>query len=206
MINDSITVYTIVWGDYWERFGKRWTDRILNLDTRPTEVLIISDKPIDTNFKVIIDNQLPSAWKFRNLAIDYATSTWLIPIDLDDEPLPNFIDNLDSQVDIHAFSLMLSSGKVWNPNIENWNNINDHRSSNPIPSCSAVKLDLLKRVKYRSLGWEDWALWIDLKNINSSVCFDSTIRYIHNDTANSYGKRNKKHRKLEINKLKEMYK
>jgi glycosyltransferase involved in cell wall biosynthesis len=202
----TVTVYTIAWGDYWEKFGKRWTDHILNLNRKPDEIIIISDKHLETNFKVIVNKEPPAAWRFRNCAIKNASSSWLVPIDLDDNPLPNFIDNLNPEVDIHSFSLITSNGKIWNPSIENWNDINNHDSINPIPSCSAVKLDVLKNIKYRNVGWEDWALWIDLKNNNALIYFDSTVRYVHNNTENSYGKFNKKSRKLEINKLKEIYK
>lgn len=203
-MSNKITVYTMAWGNYWERFGAIWSNNILNLNTAPDEIVIVSDRPIKTDFKVII-NDSKLAWSCRNSAVDSATGDWIVPLDIDDEPFPNFIDNLDNTVDIHAFSLVTSDGTIWNCSQKKWDKISLIGTQNPIPSCSAVKSALIKKIKYRSIGWEDWGLWIDLKNHGASAKFDHTIRYKHNNFEDSYGKVDKINRRNEIDNIKRIY-
>ena len=98
MLTESVTVITAAWGDYWDRYGKTWTAAIEQLDPQPSEIIVVSDKPIETNFQVIIEHDCHLG-VFRNAGVRAASSTWIVPSDLDDVPLSNYIDNLDNYYD-----------------------------------------------------------------------------------------------------------
>jgi hypothetical protein len=55
-------------------------------------------------------------------------------------------------------------------------------------SSAAIKKEVMINTPFRRIGWEDWALWIDLKAQGASAKFDKVIRYRYNDTPNSLSK------------------
>lgn len=187
MSKHSISIITAAWGDYWERYGEQWTLYIKRLNTTPNEVIIVSDKPINTDFKVIIESDIHLS-SFRNAGIAASTSSWVVPSDIDDEPFENYIDNFDDNYDVIAFSLIRENGKITKGEPKKWKNFFDVNTRNGLPSTSAIKRKFLIQTPYRKIGWEDWALWIDLKNAGVNVKFDNTIRGKYNQTANSLSK------------------
>lgn len=40
------TLCTMVWGNYWERFGSRWIENYNNLNTKPNQIFVVSDYEI----------------------------------------------------------------------------------------------------------------------------------------------------------------
>jgi len=197
----TVTITTAAWGGYWEKYGKTWTNHILQLNPAPTEVIVVSDKPIDTQFTVVIETDC-NLGVFRNAGIRAASSTWIVPSDLDDTPLPNYLEGIDDNYDIIAFNLEDHKGRIYLSSVEAWNNIFNNDTRNPLVSCSAVKRELLLKVPYRKIGWEDWALWIDLKRANAVVKFDSIPRYKYNNVHNSLSRQHKKEKDQEILELK----
>lgn len=201
----SVTITTAAWGDYWDRYGKKWTSHISNLNTKPLEVIVVSDRPIKTDFKVIIEKDC-NLGIFRNAGIKSAEGIWIVPSDLDDEPLPNYIDNLDNNYDVIAYNMIDYKGKNYYSDSNSWENIFSINTKNPLVSCSAVKRNILLKIPYRKIGWEDWALWLDLKKAGVQIKFDNTIRYRYNNTPNSLSRQLKKIKDLEIINLKNQLK
>jgi hypothetical protein len=203
VLSNSVTITTAAWGDYWNQYGEQWSSYILRLDPQPTEVIIVSDKPIKTDFKVVIELDC-NLGVFRNVGVKASTSTWVVPSDLDDEPLPNYIDNLDDSYDIICYSFEDNTGSKYCGSNKTWDKIFNLKSKNPLVSCSAVKKELLMKYPYRKIGWEDWALWLDLKSANASVKFDQTIRYRYQNNENSLSKQDVNIKNEEIYTLKKL--
>ena len=101
LLKNTVTIYTVAFNGYWQKYGAAWTARIKNLDPVPTEVIVVCDEQIDTEFKLIIETDKCIS-SFRNAAIKSATSDWVVLCDIDDTPLTNFIDDLDYNFDIIA--------------------------------------------------------------------------------------------------------
>jgi hypothetical protein len=199
----SVTITTAAWGDYWDRYGEQWSSYILRLDPQPTEVIVVSDRPIKTDFKVVIESDCHLG-VFRNAGVNAATSTWIVPSDLDDEPLPNYIDNLDDSYDIICYSFEDNNKSKYCGSNKTWDKIFNLKSKNPLVSCSAVKKELLIKYPYRKIGWEDWALWLDLKSANASVKFDQTVRYRYQNNEHSLSKQHVNIKNEEIYTLKKL--
>lgn len=201
----SVTVTTAAWGNYWNTYGKRWTSFILKLDPQPTEVIVVSDRPIETNFKVVIEKDLHLS-SFRNAGIKTANSEWIVPSDLDDEPFSNYVKDLDSQYDIIAYSLINHKDEVYSGNSKHWDDIYSTHSSNPIVGTSAVKRDLLLKTTYKKVGWEDWYLWLELKKLDPKVKFDTAIRFRYLRHSGGLSKKDKEKKDKEILDLKNQLK
>jgi glycosyltransferase involved in cell wall biosynthesis len=187
---------------YWERFGKVWTSHILKLNPQPTEVIVVSDKPIVTQFKCVIESDIHIA-SFRNAGVKAATSDWVAISDLDDQPFPNFLTGIDDSYDVIAGNYISIDRKpvYSDPNI--WSRLLDADAWNPMSHGGSIfRRSLLLQVPYRRIGWEDWALWIDLYNAGARVKFDREVRYFYNKIPNSLSSQNPILKNQEIAQLK----
>ncbi len=189
----SVTLYTTAWGGYWEKYGQAWTKHIENLDPKPDRVIIVSDRPIETLWEVILtdtpEEHIMS--HYRNVALNNTDTEWIIGSDLDDIPYSFFLNGLDEEYDICAHSIDISDGTYEKSSSEKWNNLFElNRYINPITSCVPVKTELIKKVGgYPELWYEDAGLWIKLRMINAKIKFDPTPRYLYviNENSLSHG-------------------
>lgn len=182
----------MAWGGYWEKYGKAWVKNINSLNTVPDEIIIVSDKEVDTSF-IKITNKVkniigiaPSGQTnvtyYRNLAVKNSTSEWIVASDLDDTQLPNYIDNLDDSSDIHGFSFLEGpSGQEHHPDQDslfdrlNWT----PNKNNLIPGTSAIKADVFKKIKYENNVHEDYVLYSASHSLNLKVGADRDIRFVY---------------------------
>ena len=107
------TIITVCWGDYWERYGKRWSEAALAITCKP-EIIVVSDKPIYTQFKVVY-NDSKHAGLARNSGIQVATGEYVSCSDIDDIPYPHYFDGVDGEHDIIGFALDIEGGGSMNP-------------------------------------------------------------------------------------------
>jgi len=185
LLKNTVTIYTVAFNGYWQKYGAAWTAHIKNLDPAPTEVIVVCDEPIDTEFKLIIETDKCIS-SFRNAAIKSATSNWVVLCDIDDTPLTNFIDDLDYNFDIIAYTLIDQFNNLAGGRAKWWNSAFLLKTGNPINASSAVKREILQKTLFRKVGWEDWLLWLDLKKNGATVKFDSTVRLKYNYNPTSY--------------------
>jgi hypothetical protein len=166
----------------------------------PDRVIVASDEPIDTEFDVVIC-PVKKLGPMRNAALEIATTDWFVPADLDDMPLPGYIAGLNADYDIHSFALSIGNnvyqGMPWH-----WENAFDANGENPMVSCSAYKTELGKKVRYRDVGWEDWAFWLDMKKAGATVFWDDTIRYTYTRPPGSLSQQDSGLKTAEIKQMK----
>jgi hypothetical protein len=120
-VKSTITLYTVSWSGYWDKYGKKWAEHVNKLNTCPDEIIIVSDVKLDTSF--IVNNNVinivvepsktdSSPSYYRNIAIDNSTCDWVVASDLDDLPMAELLDNLDDSADIHAFSFYNNADNI----------------------------------------------------------------------------------------------
>lgn len=191
----SKTLYAIAYGDYWDRFGEKYTKSVDSLQTKPDNVIIISDKKLDTQFENIVYTPkcIDEKYKinfYRQYAVEICDTDWIIQSDLDDLMLPNYLDDLNEDVDIHLFHTKKTNSNEMTFQMYNhiWNemfNPNFYSTLQSLIGCanSAYKLKKIKDVGgYKLFGWEDLILFYDLKYNGASIFFDMSYRreYIPN--------------------------
>lgn len=196
----SVTVGTANWNGFWGKYGERWTERVKAMSPAPDRVIVASDEPIDTEFEVVIC-QTKSLGPMRNAAIDATDTEWFAPSDLDDLPLPNYVDGLVHDVEIHSYCLVIGDS-VHGYRPHEWEDAFNPQVGNPLVSCSAYKTEWAKRVRYRDIGWEDWAFWLDMKKAGARVYFDKTPRYIYTHPPGSLSQQDINRKEAEIRAMK----
>lgn len=166
----------------------------------PDRVVVASDEPLDTEFEVVIC-PTKSLGPMRNAAIDYTDTDWFVPSDLDDIPLPNYVDGIGKDAEIHSFCYnFCNEAHGYRPH--QWDSAFDINTANPLASCSAFRTDWAKRVRFRDVGWEDWAFWLDMKKAGARVHFDQTVRYIYTHPPGSLSQQDINRKEAEIRAMK----
>jgi hypothetical protein len=179
----TITLSTSAWSGYWERYGKQWAKNVANFNTQPDEIVIVSDTKIDTSFikhdnvknivfeEKNIHKKLP---QFRNVAIKESSCDWFITSDLDDIPLPNYLDNLDDSADIHGFSFFnKDNGIVYYPNSNSLKNrLIGKFDYHVIPGTSAIKRNVFNKIRYEDNCYEDHVFFATASKINLKLSYD----------------------------------
>lgn len=196
----SVTVATANWNGFWGKYGARWTECVRSMSPAPDRVIVASDEPIDTEFEVVIC-QTKSLGPMRNAALDVTDTEWFVPSDLDDIPLPNYVKDLNNDFEIHGYCLAIDNN-VHGYRPHEWDIAFDISTNNPLVSCSAFKTDWGKRVRYRDIGWEDWAFWLDMKKAGARVYHDPTVRYIYTHPPGSLSQQDVSKKELEIREMK----
>lgn len=103
----NITVFTIAFNGYGQ-FVNNWIDSILNQTTKPNEIIMVlginHNTPKDVikkaelnNIKLIYEETARTMGYLCNLAIDKATSEWILRIDVDDKLLSNAIMEIEKK-------------------------------------------------------------------------------------------------------------
>lgn len=151
--------------------------------TVPCEIIVINDGSTDNSLEIakgfekhgvkVVSHPnkgLPSA---RNTGIMNATGDYILPLDGDDilqdncvERLQFFIDQTGADIVAPSFKCfgINSSDVILMPNPT----LNDFKTANRIPYCSAIKKEALLEVGGYSprmlWGYEDFHLWVTLLN------------------------------------------
>lgn len=195
----SITLYTVSFNGYWEKYGQQWSMYVNKLNTEPDEIIIVSDVKIDTSFlnnknikNIILDynkikhgnSSYRSVASFRNAAIKESSCDWVVASDLDDIVNSNYLDNLDYSADVHAFSFFEKpSGKNYYPkedclDLRLYGN-KENNETNLIPGTSAIKRYIFNNVRYEEGVYEDKVFYATLSKMNLKIAFDDQIRFIY---------------------------
>jgi hypothetical protein len=176
------------WNGYWDKYKEAWCRNVNSLNTQPDEIIIVSDSKLDTgllNNKNIKNIVVPDyiekrpASTYRNIAVDNATSDWIISADIDDEFDPSFLDNLPHDSDIHGFIFKEKSiKKIFRQDARALEDRLTGRN-NPgkvIPSCSAIKKSIFSNIKYEHGCHEDAIFYAMASKLNIKFTFDSKYR------------------------------
>lgn len=196
----SVTVATANWNGFWGLYGDRWTECVRAMSPAPDRVIVASDEPLDTEFEVV-PCQTKRLGPMRNAALEIADTEWFVPSDLDDLPLPNYVKDLYDDCEIHSYCLKVGDYEHgYRPH--DWETAFSVNTANPLVSCSAFKTEMGKKVRYRDVGWEDWAFWLDMKKAGARVHFDKTVRYIYTHPPGSLSQQDVTQKELEIRQMK----
>lgn len=186
MSYQTITLYTTSWGGYWDTYGQQWASLVNNFNTTPDEILILSDEPLDTsllvhnNIKNIVAVPPKNARKasyYKNLAVEKASSDWVVQLDLDDRAFPNYLDDLDPESDIHAFSFSQGDNEYYPDKDSLYNRLAGISGKNMIPGTSAIKKNFASKIRNEDNCYEDRVFYSVAYLLNPTVAFDKKIRF-----------------------------
>lgn len=186
----NLSFVTCCWGDYWDKYGQRWIKTVQALDPQPSEIIVAVDRPVD----------LPDGWKYRVAKQPYFFEGWMDVweaaendyvafLSMDDLMPTDGLADLVLEGDIIVSGLVHSDGTESVPTKEKYDNI-FNEDWYPLVGYIIMRKDVLQKVRWRPITWQDWIAALEFKHLNLDVRFDPRIRYIYSMHKNQHSRRN----------------
>jgi GT2 family glycosyltransferase len=125
------------------------------------ECLASIDKQTYKDYEVIVvdtETDLPTA---RNKGIEKATGEYILPLDVDDEIEPNYLEKTVDKGDIVTTGYYHSKGQ--NIIVEQNVTVDGFKDRNQLIACSLFKKEVWESIdgydEEMKLGYEDWDFW-----------------------------------------------
>ncbi len=160
----NVTVVSCLYGDTHTRFLSEWSHSVRNLNPRPADVVVCTDRAytIDAAF-VHIPMEQP--WEHRQAfylqkAVKAAMTEWVWVLDIDDRALPDALQGLDEvAADVWQMGYVNTAGaRYCPPALPNHDYLESPR--NMYVGGSAFRVGAFHEVGgYRDVALQDWDLW-----------------------------------------------
>lgn len=205
---DEVTVYSAVWGDYWERWGKpKWLPYMEALYPQPGAFLVVTDRPIDAPDWV---TQLVKPDVDINNLVEYALRNLPTPLGfacmMDDGMPINALGQLTFAGDITIGPVLGSDGIVYSPTPQGFQNILEEEEF-PCTGWNLMSPTLLDKVEYRQAPcFNDWILFIEARVAGVEVGFDSIVRQFYTHHPKQYSRNPRPNWRDDINLMKRLAK
>lgn len=173
---------TIAYGVYWDLYGDRFESMCDALEEKPDRILILTDKPVKTKYENIV--YIPETGfddytigLYRQKALDLCDCDWFIQFDIDDIMYPNYITNLNEEVDWHIFSVKNNEEymRYLDNTFKRFYELKELTFGGYMNS--AYKTSMLRKIGgYKTnFGWEDMILTCDLLHNKAKIHIDSSV-------------------------------
>jgi hypothetical protein len=184
----TISVVTCCYGIDYAEFIPRWWSGLLRLNRKPDEIILgIAEgdltglsksipEGVDAKVVVLPEGNNMEKWDF---AVNQATSKWWAYMSIDDEFLPEALDQVDEADEAGAELLVDSIIVRQTGALEkgHWDT-SSIATRLPIPGWSPMTIDLYKRTVDVSYKFGDWVLQINAAAIGAKVYHANTKRMI----------------------------
>ena len=186
----NLSFVTCCWGDYWDKYGERWIKTVQALDPQPAEIIVSVDRPVE----------LPNGWKQMRPREPYFFEAWMDVfqaaeneyvafLSMDDLMPPDGLADLTLEGDVVVCGLVHSDGNVSIPTKEKYDNI-FNENWYPLVGYLIIHRDLLTKVRWRPVVWQDWVAALEFKYLNLDVRFDNRVRYIYSMHPDQHSRKN----------------
>jgi hypothetical protein len=182
----TITLYTMSWNGYWDKYKDSWCEDINKLNTTPDEIIIVSDVELDTSLlknknvkNIIVPDYYEKrpASTYRNIAVDNATSEWIVSADIDDKFDPSFLDDLPNDSDIHGFVFQEKGQTLCQDSQALEDRLTGKYNHGKIISgCSPIKKSVFANIKYEHGCHEDAIFYATASKLDIKFTYDDVNR------------------------------
>ena len=175
----GVTLVSMVWGDYWGRFGDEWIDSVWALDPAPAEVILATDKlrQLPVGWKQV-DLVEPKHWGTIHHLFRCASQDYVAPLMVDDRMPPNGLADLVLEGDIIVSGHLDSFDAVRMPRRENYERAFD-APFYTLSGYAVYKKDVFERIPYRPIMWADWVASIEYLQHGLDVRFEDRVRMFY---------------------------
>jgi hypothetical protein len=186
----DVTIITAVYGEGYEHFIDGWVEAIDNLEVKPKQVLVGTDKKRNIKFKQLVKDTKNVKWRspfFWNACAAEVETKWIWVCDIDDRLKPHALNNLAIQdCDIWQVGYQVqNSYETYVPPVMNNQQIFTE------PYCffccaSPIQKSWWEQCHYPEVAYADWAMWRKSARLGARFGFANEPLYDYRkDFANS---------------------
>jgi hypothetical protein len=159
----DVTIITAVYGDKYDHFIDGWIEAVENLENKPKQIIIGTDKHKNIHAKQVIRSTENVKWRspfFWNACAEQAQTKWIWVCDIDDRLKPEALNNLEKQeCDIWQVGYQVQgSSEIYIPP----NLINETIYTEPycyFCCASPIQKSWWEQCHYPEVAYADWAMW-----------------------------------------------
>ena len=186
----DVTIITAIYGDKYDQYIEGWIQAIENLEQKPKQIVIGSDKQRNINAKQVIRNTNDVKWRspyFWNQCAAKAKTKWIWICDIDDRLKPEALNELEKQeCDIWqvGYQVQGTNETYIPPQMSNEQIYTD-------PNCyfccaSPIKKSWWEQCNYPDVAFTDWAMWRKSARLGATFGYANKALYNYRkDFANS---------------------
>ena len=167
----DITVVSVCYGDYWDKFSDAWIEAISMLDPAPAEVILVSDVPRDIAGVRNLVMQQDHMADYFNAAAMAAGTEWVLAMGFDDLLMPEAMSSFATDADAYGYPMMMTGAMQgffgYSGGFESILDV----SHNPMLGGCIHRRRLLEEIPWRRFGWFDWAHFAEMRYFDRT--FDS---------------------------------
>jgi hypothetical protein len=187
----SVTVATWLYGDHYDQYLPRWLEAINNLNTKPTEIIMMSDQDRKIDGVQVIVYPINKEWNtpnphYANWVCQNTKSDWVLIADMDDMVMPDVLDGLDTlDADVHLMGIDINGQEKYLPPYLT----NEQIAT--LPACyfcfgSPFKRELALQHPFQDTPYGDWIFWRQIARAGAKFAWSGRVGYWYRkDFANS---------------------
>jgi hypothetical protein len=171
----NLTILSVVWGDYFERFGEEWVGTLEGAGC--DQVVLVSDKRVSVpSFVKLIVKDFENPADFYHAGHRAVETEWLTTFGLDDLLLPGATLSVDSNADVYGWPSEFRGLKSGLAAYEGgYENIMD-LSYNPMLGNWAYRNELWQEIPFRDYLYLDEVHFCELSYFGKTVEYSSVPR------------------------------
>lgn len=178
----DVTIMAWIYGDNYDQFLERWINGINNLETKPSRIIVCSDKPRNIEIAEVIHKPIESDWKvpnphYANFICNYTNTEWMLLMDIDDVIKPDCLNNLNEvNADVWLMGIDINGQeKYYPPKMSNESIYSD-------PYCyfcfgSPFKRQWALKFPFHDSPYTDWIFWRQIARAGANFELANKIGY-----------------------------
>lgn len=187
----SATVVSWLYGDQYDQYLPRWLEAINNLNTKPTEVIVMTDRFRKIDGVQVICYPAKKEWNtpnphYANFICQNRKTDWILIADMDDMVMPDVLDGLDTlDADVHLMGIDINGHEKYLPPYLT----NEQIAT--LPACyfcfgSPFKRELALKHPFQDTPYGDWIFWRQIARAGAKFAWSGRVGYWYRkDFANS---------------------
>jgi hypothetical protein len=187
----SVTVATWLYGDQYDQYLPRWLEAINKLNTKPTEIIMMTDEYRKIDGVQVIVYPIKKEWNtpnphYANFICQNTKTDWILIADMDDMVMPDVLDGLENlDADVHLMGIDINGQEKYLPPYLT----NDQIAT--LPACyfcfgSPFKRELALQHPFQDTPYGDWIFWRQIARSGAKFAWSGRVGYWYRkDFANS---------------------
>lgn len=171
----NMTVVSVVYGNYFERFGNEWVSTLEQAGC--DNAVLVSDKhvPVPSFVKLVV-REFESMALFFKTGHQFLEADWVVNLGFDDLLLPGGLDPIMSDADVYGwpaqYTGLMSGYAKYQGGFEKM----PYLSNNPMLGGWAYRSDLLREIPFRDYLYFDEVHFCELSYFGKTIEVSSTPR------------------------------
>jgi hypothetical protein len=187
----DVTIMAWLYGEGYDQYVPRWLEAINNLNTKPKNIVVISDRFRKIEGVQVVCYPISSKWNvpnphYANFVCQNYKTEWVLLADIDDMVKPDILDGLENlDADVHLMGLDINGVETYLPPYLT------NEQIYTLPNCyfafgSPIRREWALKFPFHDTPYGDWIFWREIARAGAKFAWSGRVGYWYRkDFANS---------------------